>query len=68
MIQRVLEGRREELPGQLHGQELRIGVDIPITGHGGLDSVWSTAQIRGTALRTHLAGSGRGAHLLLQLR
>jgi len=68
MVQRVLEGPREELPSQVYGQELGIRVDILITRHAGLEGERSTAQIRGTALRIPRARIRRGDDLFLQPR
>ena len=68
MVQGVLEGAREQLAGEVHRQELGVGVDVLVTGHAGLDGEGSTAQIRGTELSKAPARIRRGAGLFLQPR
>jgi hypothetical protein len=68
VVQRVFECPGQELPRQVNGQELGIGVDILLTGHAGLDGEGSTAQIRGTELSKARARIRRGADLFLQPR
>ena len=37
IVERVLERARQELPRQVHRQELRLRVDVLVAGHGRLD-------------------------------
>jgi hypothetical protein len=67
-MQRMLERPAQQLARQVHGQDLRIGIDVLVTGHAGLDGEGSTAQIRGTELEQVSARIGRGPDLFLQLR
>jgi hypothetical protein len=64
VVQRVLEGAREQLRGEVDGDEPRLGVDRLVARHGGLDDgdrdVQLLSEANGGAVvifRFHIAGS-----------